>query len=85
MRIRARVPNPDGRLSPGLFARIQIIVEHRTDAVLVPESAVFAEAGKTYVFRIADGRAQRVEVTVGQRRPGTRRDPQPASGPRTPW
>lgn len=71
IRIRARVPNPDGRLSPGLFARIQIIVDRRDDAVLVPESAIFAEAGKTYVFRIVDGRAQRAEVTVGQRRPGT--------------
>lgn len=71
VRIRARVPNPDGRLSPGLFARIQIIVERRGDAVLVPESAVYAEAGKTYVFRVVDGRAQRVEVAIGQRRPGT--------------
>lgn len=71
VRIRARVPNPEGRLSPGLFARIQIIVEHRNDAVLVPEAAVYAEGGKTYVFRIVDGRAQRVEVAVGQRRPGT--------------
>lgn len=71
VRIRARVPNPQGKLSPGLFARIQIIVERRGDAVLVPESAVYAEAGKTYVFRVIDGRAQRTEVSVGQRQPGT--------------
>lgn len=71
IRIRARVPNPDGQLSPGLFARIQIIVDRRPDALLVAESALFAEAGKTYVYRIADGRAQRVEVTLGLRRPGS--------------
>ncbi len=44
LRIRARVPDPDGRLSPGLFARIQIIVERRTDALITkhgnPDRAV---------------------------------------------
>jgi len=70
IRLRARVPNPDRRLSPGLFVRLQIIVERRPGAVLVPESAVFAEAGKTFVYRIVDNRAERAEVTLGQRRPG---------------
>jgi membrane fusion protein (multidrug efflux system) len=70
IRLRARVPNPDGRLLPGLFVRIQIIVERRQDAVLVPESAVVAEAGKTFVYRIVNGRAERVDVALGQRRPG---------------
>lgn len=70
IRLRARVPNPDGRLSPGLFVRIQIIVDRRPGAVLVPESAVFAAGGKTYVYRIVEGRAQRTEVALGQRRPG---------------
>ena len=27
--LRARVPNPDGRLRPGLFARVEIIFERR--------------------------------------------------------
>jgi membrane fusion protein (multidrug efflux system) len=70
VRIRARIPNPDLRLSPGLFVRVQIIVERRSDAVLIAESAVFQEAGKSYAFRIVDGRAKRMEVAVGQRRPG---------------
>lgn len=70
IRLRARVPNSDGRLSPGLFVRIQIIVDRRADAMLVPESAIITEAGKTFVYRIVDGRAQRVDVVLGQRRPG---------------
>ena len=40
-------------------------------AGLHPDRVIFAEAGKAYVFRIVEGRAQRAEVTVGQRRPGT--------------
>lgn len=70
IRLRARVPNPDGRLSPGLFARIQIIVEQRSDALIVPESAIVTEVGKTFVFRVVGERAERLEVSLGQRRPG---------------
>ena len=70
VRLSARVPNPDGRLSPGLFARVQIVAGRRENAVLVPESAVFAEDQTRYVYRVVDGRAVRTKVELGQRRPG---------------
>ena len=70
VRLRARVPNPDGILSPGLFARVDIVTDRRENAVLVPESAVFAEGDTRYVYRIVDGRAARTAVELGQRRPG---------------
>ena len=70
IRLRARIPNADGKLSPGLFARIRIIVAERLEALLVPEAAVFQAQGKTFVYRVQDGRAVRTEVAIGQRRPG---------------
>lgn len=70
IRLRATIPNPDGKLSPGLFARVRIIVEKREGALMVPESAVFAEKDSKYVYRIVDGRAALTEVKVGLRRPG---------------
>ena len=70
VRLRARVPNPDGALSPGLFARVRIAVGRREAAILVPESAVFVADGRTLVYRLADGRATLAEVTLGQRLPG---------------
>jgi len=70
VRLRARVANSDGALSPGLFARVQIVVERRELAVLVPESAVFAEGRKRLVYRVVDGRAVLTEIRLGQRRPG---------------
>ena len=70
IRLRARIPNPDGRLSPGLFARVEITAARRDNAILVPESAVFAEGHLHYVFRIVDGRATKTEVQLGKRRPG---------------
>ncbi|MGH8740018.1 MAG: efflux RND transporter periplasmic adaptor subunit [Burkholderiales bacterium] len=70
IRLRARIPNPRGELSPGLFARVQIVVERRENALLVPESAVFAEGAKRFVYRVVEGRAVLTGVQLGQRRPG---------------
>lgn len=70
IRLRAQVPNPDGRLSAGFFARIRIVIDQRPNAVLVPESAIFPLDGKTLVYRIVNGRAVQTEVVLGHRLPG---------------
>ena len=68
--LRARVPNPDGRLKPGLFARVSLIVERRDNAMLVPEQAVVPLEGGSAVFRVVDGKAALTRVELGQRRAG---------------
>ncbi|MEX2454491.1 MAG: efflux RND transporter periplasmic adaptor subunit, partial [Rhodospirillaceae bacterium] len=70
VRLRARVANPDRTLFPGLFARVQIVVERRENSVLVPESAVFARGEERLVYRVVDGRAVLTKIELGQRRPG---------------
>lgn len=70
IRLRAEVPNPDGRLSPGLFARIRIVIEERPEAMLVPEAAIFQDGSRLYVYRIEEGRAVKTAVEIGLRRPG---------------
>lgn len=69
-RARATLPNSDGRLVPGLFMVARITLAERPDAILIPEQAVVAEGGATYVYRVRDDRAQRVPVTLGLRRIG---------------
>lgn len=70
IRLRATVANPEHKLSPGLFARVRIIVETRQGALLIPESAVFSDKDKKFVYRVVNGQAVLTEVTVGLRRPG---------------
>ncbi|WP_373089674.1 efflux RND transporter periplasmic adaptor subunit [Sneathiella sp.] len=70
IRLRARIDNPDHILFPGLFARVQIVVERRDDSVLVPESAIFARDRKRYVYQIIKNRAVLTEIELGQRRSG---------------
>lgn len=70
IRLRANVPNPDGRLSPGFFARLRVVTERRPNAVIVPESAIFPLAGRTLVYKVVNGRAVQTDVVLGQRMPG---------------
>ena len=70
IRLRARIPNADGRLSPGLFARVAIIIDERENAILVPEAALVPRQDGKFVYRIEDGKALLTKVEVGRRLPG---------------
>jgi membrane fusion protein (multidrug efflux system) len=63
LRVKALLPNPDGRLRPGLFARADLGIAKREDVMLVPEEAVLQRADGSVVFRSADG-ASKVERRV---------------------
>lgn len=67
--LRATVPNPDSRLRPGMFARVQLLFG-ADDVLAVPEAALAPSGQAQYVFTVKDGRAHRTEVTLGERRDG---------------
>ena len=69
-RVRAVLPNPELELPAGMFMHVSVVLEERP-AVLIPEQAVLAEGGRTYAFVVADGRAERREIRLGQREAGT--------------
>jgi len=68
--IRALVRNPDTSLRPGMFARVRLITKDEQNALVIPEQAIVPLGDEQYVFRVADGRANRVKIAVGQRRDG---------------
>ena len=71
LRIKAFLPNPDGRLRPGLFARVDLGLSHRQDVLMVPEEAVLRRADGAVVFRLTDeGHVQRRVVETGVIRDG---------------
>jgi membrane fusion protein (multidrug efflux system) len=53
-----------------MFAKIALTLGQREQAVMIPEEAVFAVGPEQYVYRIEQGRAQRVRVITGLRRDG---------------
>lgn len=69
VRLRASLRNPDMRLRPGVFARVRLILAERAEVPVVPEAALVPAPGNTqFVYRVEDGKVQRVNVTTGQRR-----------------
>lgn len=68
--LRARLANADGRLRPGLFARIRLQTGARDEVVVVPEQAVFPRGEQQFVYVVAEGAAQEREIKLGQREPG---------------
>ena len=68
--VRARVPNPNGLLKPGLFAQILLIVQKRESALLVPERTLVPIGSDQFVFKVVDGKAVRTKVKIGNREKG---------------
>jgi membrane fusion protein (multidrug efflux system) len=73
--VRARLPNPDGQLKSGLFARARIVFGVRENALVVPEEALVPLGAQQFLVRIVDGPdgakiSQRLEARVGTRLAG---------------
>ena len=67
LRVQAELANAERRLRPGMFMGVSLTVDANDEAVLVPEAALVNEGSESYVFVIADARAERRAVTMGQR------------------
>jgi membrane fusion protein (multidrug efflux system) len=65
--VRAELPNGDFRLRPGLFAEVALIYDTIEDAILVPEQSIVPVGSETFVYRVADGKAARAKVKLGER------------------
>jgi membrane fusion protein (multidrug efflux system) len=65
--LRARLPNADMALRPGLFARVLVKGKQTREVVLVPESAIVPRGGETFLFRIDAGKAMETRVKLGER------------------
>lgn len=66
--LRARLDNPDLKLRPGMFVRVRLAFGGERQGLAVPEEALVPAGNDNFVFRVAEGKAQRVMVKIGQRR-----------------
>ena len=70
MAIRARLPNPDLRLRPGLFAQVSISLAVNPNALMVPEQAIWPIGQDKILYIVEDGVANQRVVMLGDRKPG---------------
>lgn len=64
---RALIPNPQGRLRPGQFARVITVFPDLPGAVVIPQRAVLDEQGGSYVWVVlGDDTVQRRPIRLGR-------------------
>ena len=59
------IPNPGHLLKPGMFAKVEMILKEKPDALTVPKDAVLREEGKEFVFVVEGNQALRKRVVTG--------------------
>ena len=70
VQVRADIDNSDRVLRPGMLLTVGLTLNER-DTIVVPEAALIPSQGRQYVFVVdEENTARRVEVELGQRRPG---------------
>lgn len=67
VRIRAIVPNADGKLVAGSFASVSIPLQSDNNAILIPSQAVIPTTTDKKVAVLKGGKADMVVVKLGQR------------------
>src|SRR5262249_54217755 len=59
------LPNPGGKLLPGLYAYAKVVVEEHADVLTVPTTAIVKEKDKSYCVAVVDAKAARRPIEVG--------------------
>lgn len=68
--VRARIPNKDRKLRPGMFARVVLSLGTRDAVIVVPDQAIVPRGESAFVYRVVGGKAALTPVTTGARAPG---------------
>lgn len=63
--IEVEVSNPNQRLKPGMFTRVELTVSENKVALVIPSDSFIKEGDKTYVFVADNGKAVKKVITVG--------------------
>jgi len=65
--VEVTLPNAEGRLRPGMFCRVGLVLKEARGVLVIPGAAVVGTAAAPEVFRVRGGAAERVKVELGLR------------------
>jgi len=65
MATEVEISNPDLALRPGMWATVEIALQKKEKALLIPAEALVTEKNKNSVFVVRDNKAEKVSVTTG--------------------
>ena len=65
VKVTLRGANPDGALTPGGYVKLIVQEVYRTPRLAVPMAAVVFEGDECYAYVVADGRASKRRIEIG--------------------
>lgn len=65
--LRASIPNKDGKLIPGTFVEVSVLINQENQVIEIPQTAVVFSPEGNFVYRVVDGKAAKTIVTLGDR------------------
>jgi multidrug efflux pump subunit AcrA (membrane-fusion protein) len=65
IRVEIDIPNPGGKLRPGLYAYSTVIVEEHKDVLTIPTTAIVPDRDQTFCVAVVDGKAVRRRIATG--------------------
>ena len=63
--LELRVPNPDGRILPGMFARVELVKQVFNRALAIPLYAVITQGDDRFVYIEKESRAKKRNIKLG--------------------
>ena len=67
IKARAKIPNPDGKLIPGSYAKVEITLSELPDAIVIPSAAIVPQITGEMVYICKNGKAQSIAIKTGIR------------------
>ena len=65
VRVKGTLSQESSKLRDGAFAHVTLILGEAHDSIVIPQEAVIHEGDFDYVYELSDGRARKVEVSIG--------------------
>jgi multidrug efflux pump subunit AcrA (membrane-fusion protein) len=65
MGVEVDIPNPDQKLKPGMFARVEVLVDTRKDVLTLPLEALRVGEARPSVMVVRNGLVEPVFVELG--------------------
>jgi HlyD family secretion protein len=67
LRAEIDLPNKDGKLRPGMYAKVDILLDQRDNVLTLPLTAIVREGGETYCCSVQAGKIDRKKIALGLR------------------
>ncbi len=70
LRVEIDLPNANGKLRPGMYAKVDILLDQRNDVLTLPTTAIVRDGSVTYCCIVEDGKIERKIIELGLRSGG---------------